>query len=97
MQMRAWVDPGGIALGLGQDAHHVAIAALGLDDTDQGQAREQGAVSRAAGGGPLGDGQITPLGRPRALGVAQLASVGFPAGVPKLLVDDGSGPLPRPS
>ena len=93
---RLWVQMGvsgsdalRVPLGLRQDAHDVAVTALGLHHAHQCQTGEQSVVGRAARGRPFGDGQVAPFGRPRALGVAELAGVRFPTGSLELLVDDG--------
>ena len=64
--------------------------ALSLDKPDQCRVHEQGVVGRAAGCGPLRNGQIVPLGRSRPRAVAQQVGICLPPCVAELLVDQGA-------
>ena len=75
----AELEGAAVALRLLDGRGHVLALALGLHHGERRQTAEEHVVGGAAGGGPLGDGEVPALLRPGAAAVAQFFGVGLPA------------------
>jgi hypothetical protein len=73
-------------------AGDVGVFALGFDDGDRRQAGEQHVIGGfLAERRPFGDGLVFALFRACTAGVGELLSIGLPAGLDQLLVDQDAG------
>ncbi len=84
-------DLAGIARGLSKDGRNVYGLPLRLNHADAGKADEEGIIHGAACCGPLGNGSVASVLRPRPLRMTKVLAVSFPAHPVQLRVDEAAG------